>query len=137
MNKPARDYTGLGFNELMQRDMVDPASIGLQRDQLVSQDKQSFNIADVRNFRIFMQGTVTRNQGDTSVEVVHNLGYAPAYIAFAKGTLGRWFLLPFVQQSISDNPTLIPKSTKTKLIFEGDVYPTDQEIAYFIFREKA
>ena len=131
-----KDYTDAGFDKLMNKVSADKDSLAITRDELVSSDKQNFNIADVRNFRVFLKGSVTFKTSDTEIEVVHNLGYAPAYLAFVE-VQDRYYPVPLVQQSTSDNPSVIAYSSKTKIRFERSFTTITTKVYYFIFREKA
>lgn len=140
MNEPTKDYKAAGFDELLSKATIVEDTTGVTRDEMVDQDKKTWNISDIRNFRIYTQGSVNMIAGQTTAEVSHDLGYAPTYLAYASpsvfATQG-YYMIPFFENDGINNPRIAANATATKLQFLRTFGNGTMRIYYYIFREKA
>lgn len=117
-----KDYKSAGYNDLFERSPYDTASMATNKNELASYDVKAFDNATGLSFQALKGKPLTMAAGVTEIQVAHDLGYPPAFIAYFKSTATGlsdrgWLAIPFIENDGIANPGVLASVTETKIIF--------------------
>jgi|GEM_PF-6078055 len=139
LDDPVDDYKDSGFDSNLDRrieEQIMPTRNSMQEDS-----RNNFNITNVKSFQIFGTGQTFIKGSEFSATVNHNLGYAPAFLSYAKcdgvALPEGYSMLPYLKNDGIANPRVVGQSNEVNLVFSRNFIGSNDLTIYFIvFREK-
>lgn len=134
-----KDYKSAGFNDLFERSPYDSDSRATNKNTLASYDVKAFDNAVNLSFAALEGKPYVMQSGVTTLDIFHNLGYPPAFMASFKSTATGlsnrgWLTIPFYENDGIANPQVLASVDENKISFFRSFSTGTVTIYYYLLQ---